>query len=151
MTTLKARAHGSKSVVGIRVMRQVQGTISAFSTKIGGVSFASAGMTFRTCKKEGFRTVTATAKAPDRHPGSLPGTRQMTVKLIFADRSGVLLGGQIWGGDSVGELINMVALGIEKKVTVRHPSPAHFRAHCAPPDPSRHFGAFEDERQGIRW
>jgi hypothetical protein len=37
------------------VLHQIQGTIAAFSTQIGGVSFASAGMTCRTCEKEGFR------------------------------------------------------------------------------------------------
>jgi pyruvate/2-oxoglutarate dehydrogenase complex dihydrolipoamide dehydrogenase (E3) component len=38
---------------------------------------------------------------------------------IFADRSGFLLGGQVSGGPSVGELINLIALAIQKKVTVR--------------------------------
>ena len=78
-----------------------------------------AGMTCRACEKEGFRCVTATAVAPDRHPGMLPGASELKVKLVFADRSGVILGGQISGGPSVGELINMVALAIQKKVTVR--------------------------------
>ena len=76
-------------------------------------------MTGRTCQAEGFRYITSTATAPDRHPGTLPGARQLKIKLCFADRSGILLGGQISGGASVGELINVVALGIQKKVTVR--------------------------------
>ncbi len=116
--TSEARIAGT-NLYGIRVMRQVQGTISAFSTKIGGISYASAGMTCRTCREEGFRIVSAVASAPDRHPGALPGARQLKVKLVFANKSGELLGGQISGSDSVGELINVVALGIEKKVTVR--------------------------------
>jgi NADPH-dependent 2,4-dienoyl-CoA reductase/sulfur reductase-like enzyme len=116
--TAEARNAGT-NIFGIRVLHQIQGTIAAFSTQIGGVSFASAGMTCRTCEKEGFRHVTATATAPDRHPGALPGAGDLTVKLIFADRSGIILGGQICGGPSVGELINVVALAIQKKVTVR--------------------------------
>jgi NADH oxidase (H2O2-forming) len=70
--TAEARNAGT-NIYGIRVLHQIQGTISAFSTQIGGVSFASAGMTCRACQKEGFRYVTATAAAPDRHPGMLPG------------------------------------------------------------------------------
>jgi len=101
------------------VLHQIQGTISAFSTKIGDISFASAGMTCRACQKEGFRYVTATAVAPDRHPGMLPGASELKVKLVFADRSGIILGGQVSGGPSAGELINMIALAIQKKVTVR--------------------------------
>lgn len=116
--TAEARIAGT-NIYGIRVLRQIQGTVAAFSTQIGGKSFASAGLTCRTCKKEGFRSVTATAVAPDRHPGVLPGASEMRVKLVFADRSGIILGGQISGGPSVGELINMVALAIQKKVTVR--------------------------------
>ena len=116
--TAEARNAGT-NIFGIRVLHQIQGTIAAFSTQIGGVSFASAGMTCRTSKKEGFRIVTATATAPDRHPGMLPGARELKVKLVFADRSGILLGGQISGGPSVGELINVIALAVQKKVTVR--------------------------------
>ncbi|MFC1839354.1 FAD-dependent oxidoreductase [Thermodesulfobacteriota bacterium] len=116
--TSEARNAGT-NLFGIRVLRQIQGTIAAFSTKIGGVCYASTGMTCRTCKKEGFRYVTATTTAPDRHPGTLPGAQELKVKLVFADRSGIILGGQISGGPSVGELINMVALAIQKKVTVR--------------------------------
>jgi NADH oxidase (H2O2-forming) len=116
--TAEARNAGT-NIFGIRVLHQIQGTIAAFSTKIGDISIASAGMTCRACEKEGFRYVAATAIAPDRHPGMLPGARELKVKLVFADRSGILLGGQISGGPSAGELINMVALAIQKKVTVR--------------------------------
>jgi pyruvate/2-oxoglutarate dehydrogenase complex dihydrolipoamide dehydrogenase (E3) component len=76
-------------------------------------------MTCRTCEKEGFSCVAATAVAPDSHPGMLPGASELKVKLVFADRSGIILGGQVSGGPSVGELINKIALAIQKKVTVR--------------------------------
>jgi len=116
--TAEARNVGT-NIYGIRVLHQIQGTVAAFSTKMGGISFASAGMTCRNCEKEGFRYVTATAIAPDRHPGVLSGANELKVKLVFADRSGIILGGQISGGTSVGELINMIALAIQKKVSVR--------------------------------
>jgi len=116
--TAEARNAGT-NIYGIRVLHQIQGTIAAFSTQIGKKSFASAGMTCRSCEKEGFRFVTATAVAPDRHPGVLPGASELRVKLIFSDRSGIMLGGQVSGGPSAGELINTIALAIQKKVTVR--------------------------------
>ncbi len=116
--TAEARNAGT-NMYGIRVLHQIQGTIAAFSTQIGGISFASTGMTCRSCAKEGFRIISATAEAPDRHPGMLPNARMMKVKLAFADRSGIILGGQVSGGPSVGELINVIALAIQKKVTVR--------------------------------
>jgi NADH oxidase (H2O2-forming) len=116
--TAEARIAGT-NIYGIRVLRQIQGTVSAFSTKIGNIYFASAGMTCGTCKKEGFRIVTGEAVAPDRHPATLPGASNLSVKLVFADRGGTLLGGQISGGLSVSELINAVAIGIQTKLNVR--------------------------------
>ena len=116
--TAEARNAGT-NIYGIRVLHQIHGTIAAFSTKIGEVYFASTGMTSRTCAKEAFRHVAATAQAPDRHPGSPPGARTLKLKLLFADRSGLTLGGQMSGGPSVGELINTVALAIQKGVSVR--------------------------------
>lgn len=116
--TAEARIVGT-NIYGIRVLRQIQGTISAFSSKIGKLSFASAGMHCRDCNKEGFRWVSGDAIAPDRHPGTLPGAVQMKVKLVFAEQSGILLGGQVSGGPSVGELINAISIGIQKKITMR--------------------------------
>jgi len=116
--TAEARTAGT-NIYGIRVLRQIQGTVSAFSTKIGKTSFASAGMTCRACEKDGFRIVTGEAVAPDRHPGTLPGAFPLKMKLVFADRGGALLGGQISGGLSVGELINAIAIGIQMKLNVR--------------------------------
>jgi NADH oxidase (H2O2-forming) len=116
--TAEARNAGT-NMYGIRVLHQIQGTIAAFSTRISDSSFASTGMTCRTCEKEGFRIIATTAEAPDRHPGMLPDAQMMKVKLVFADRSGIILGGQVSGGPSVGELINVIALAIQKKVTVR--------------------------------
>lgn len=116
--TAEARIAGT-NLYGIRVLRQIQGTVSAFSTKIGEKAFASAGLTCRSCEREGIRFVTGQTTAPDRHPGTLPGAAPMKVRLVFADRSGALLGGQISGGPSVGELINAVAIGIQMRLNVR--------------------------------
>lgn len=116
--TSEARIAGT-NLYGVRVLRQIQGTISAFSTRFGDLSLASAGMISHECEKEGFSVVTGQAVAPDRHPGFLPGAAPLKVKLIFAKRSGILLGGQVSGGLSVGELINTIALGIQMKLNVR--------------------------------
>jgi len=86
-------------------------------------------MTCRTCKREGFRHVTGVAAAPNRHAGVLPDAGEMKIKQVLAGRSGIILGGQMSGGPSVGELINMVALAIQKKVTAR----AGHDANCDTP------------------
>ena len=53
----------------------------------------------------------------DRHPGKLPGASKMHLKLIFAKYSHTLLGAQIYGGDSVGEMVNMFSVMILNKMT----------------------------------
>lgn len=115
--TAEARVAGT-NLFGIRVLRRVQGTVAAFSTKIGETAYGSAGLTARACAAEGFRCTIGEATAPDRHPGTLEGARPMRVKLRFAEESGVLLGGQVSGGPSVAELVNLIALGIQTGVTV---------------------------------
>jgi NADPH-dependent 2,4-dienoyl-CoA reductase/sulfur reductase-like enzyme len=116
--TAEARTAGT-NLYGIRVLRKIQGTVSAFSTAIGGRSFASVGMTRKACEAEDFRIVVGEAVAPDRHPGTLPGARPLKMKLIFANRGGTLLGGQLSGGPSVGELVNSVAIAIQLGLSVR--------------------------------
>ena len=116
--TAEARI-AATNLYGIRAMRQIQGTIAAFSTKIDDFAIASAGMTERTCDEEQFSVVSSTVMSVDRHPGTLPGVSPLRVKLIFTTGAGTLVGGQVSGGPSVGELINVIALGIQKGLTVR--------------------------------
>lgn len=116
--TSEARIAGA-NLYQIRVLRQIQGTVSAFSTKIGARCYASAGMTAQDIEREGFRYVVGEAQAPDRHPGTLPGASMVRVRLYFAHGCGALLGGQVSGGASVGELINVISLGIQLKLNAR--------------------------------
>lgn len=116
--TSEARNAGA-NLYGIRVLNQVQGTIAAFSTRIGGVSFASAGMICRVGAREGFRAISSSVVSYDRHPITLPDSCECMVKLCFSPRSGIIMGGQVYGCAAVGELINVIALAIQKKVTVR--------------------------------
>ena len=116
--TSEARNAGA-NLYGIRVLNQDQGTIAAFSTKIGGVSFASAGMICRVAEREGFRSMSSSVVSYDRHPATLPDSCECMVKLCFSPRSGIIMGGQVYGGAAVGELINVIALAIQKGVTVR--------------------------------
>jgi pyruvate/2-oxoglutarate dehydrogenase complex dihydrolipoamide dehydrogenase (E3) component len=116
--TSEARNAGA-NLYGIRVLNQVQGTIAAFSTRIGGISFASAGMICRVGKREGFRAISSSVVSYDRHPITLPDACECMVKLCFSPRSGIIMGGQVYGCAAVGELINVIALAIQKRVTVR--------------------------------
>ncbi|MBN2897263.1 MAG: FAD-dependent oxidoreductase [Clostridia bacterium] len=101
----------------LRLIRQNKGTISAFSTKIFGTTYAAAGMTEAKAEKSGFSMMIGEFETLDKHPGSLPNARKTKIKLIFSKCSGVILGAQISGGDSVGEMINILSLAIQKDLT----------------------------------
>lgn len=101
----------------IKVIRKYQGVLGTFSTKIGNTAFAVSGVTENQAKKVGLDYTVGIAKTKDRHPGLLPDASDMTVKLMFSTYSHNLLGAQIMGGNSVGELINMLSVMILNKMT----------------------------------
>ncbi|KOA20155.1 NADH peroxidase [Clostridium homopropionicum DSM 5847] len=105
------------NLYGLKYLRENKGTISAFSTKIFNKSFGAAGLTERRAKEEGFEVIVGKFTTMDKHPGSLPGTNTLDLTLIFVRTSGVLIGAQISGGESVGEMINILSLAIQKGLT----------------------------------
>lgn len=101
----------------LRLVRENKGTISAFSTKIYNTAFAAAGLTETQARAEGFDIVIGEFNTIDKHPGTLPNTMNVKIKLIFSRYSGVILGAQLAGGDNVGEMINILSLAIQKGTT----------------------------------
>jgi NADPH-dependent 2,4-dienoyl-CoA reductase/sulfur reductase-like enzyme len=100
----------------LRVVRTSMGSLNAYSTMIGSKAFAAAGITEKVANIEGFDIVVGRAEVVDRHPGKFADATKMVMKLIFA-RSGILLGAQIVGGKSVGEIINIISLAIQMGAT----------------------------------
>lgn len=105
------------NLFSIKVIRQYAGVLGSFATKIGNTAFAVSGITERRAKERSLDYTIGIAKAIDRHPGKLPGATEVTVKLIFSTYSHTLMGAQIMGGDSVGEMINIMSVMILNKMT----------------------------------
>jgi NADPH-dependent 2,4-dienoyl-CoA reductase/sulfur reductase-like enzyme len=108
----------SLNLFGIKVSRPVIGVVGVFMTYIAGKAFGAAGLTESAAKKDGFQVETSSAKAPNRHPGILPGAQEINLKLIFAKESGLFLGAEVSGGNDVAELMNFLGLGIQRRMTV---------------------------------
>ncbi|MCF8215810.1 MAG: FAD-dependent oxidoreductase [Chlorobium sp.] len=106
------------NLYGLSRLRTFSGTISIFSTSIGGTTFAAAGVTEHLALERGFDVISASAEGIDKHPGTLPGTAKQFVKLIVNRESGLVLGGAVVGGVSAGELINVIGVIIESKMTI---------------------------------
>jgi len=107
------------NLYGLNTIKSFNGTIGIFSTKIGNTGFGAAGLSENAAKKEGIDVVTGSFKGVDRHPGCLPGAHEQFVKLIVCKDSGLIIGGEVIGGESTGELINLIGFAIQNRMTVR--------------------------------
>ncbi|MCK4267079.1 MAG: FAD-dependent oxidoreductase [Thermoplasmata archaeon] len=99
------------------VSRKNTGAVGVFSTAIGNLTVAMAGMSAKGAEGCGFEVVTGEAEAPDRHPGGMPGMSKMWVRLVFNKVNGELVGGMVRGGPSAGEVINTISACIQTKQT----------------------------------
>ncbi|RIH66252.1 pyridine nucleotide-disulfide oxidoreductase [Mariniphaga sediminis] len=115
--TAEARTLGH-NLFGIRIKKCTAGTLGVFSTEIDGLAMAASGANDKNAREWGVDLISAKFSSPDRHPGSLPGVSNLTVKLYASPVDGSILGGEAWGGKSVGEIINVISLAIQKSVTV---------------------------------
>ena len=93
------------------------GVISVFATVINGRAFGVAGLTERTARENGEKIVIGEAAAADTHPGGMPNSTMLKVKLIFAKDTGIILGGAVSGGKSTGEMINVLSACILHRMT----------------------------------
>jgi pyruvate/2-oxoglutarate dehydrogenase complex dihydrolipoamide dehydrogenase (E3) component len=87
------------------------------STVLGDGAFAVAGLTTAQAQEKGYDIVTGEAEAPNRHPGCMPGGAMLKVRLLFETGSQVLIGGQVTGAKSGGELINAISACIHQRMT----------------------------------
>ncbi|MGB9858126.1 MAG: FAD-dependent oxidoreductase [Dictyoglomaceae bacterium] len=133
--TAEARIAGA-NLYKIKLIRENKGTIAVYSTYIDGLVLASAGLTENSAKREGFEVVVGLVDGIDKHPGTLPGVNKTKVKLIFSRYSGVLLGGQVAGGSSFAELINLIGIAIQQRMTASELVTLQMATHpyltCAP-------------------
>jgi len=116
VATAEARIAGA-NLYKIKAFKQFKGTLGIFATKIGNLALGAAGLIERQAKKEGFDYVVGRSEVTDKHPGTLPGTSKVKVKLLFTRQGGFFLGAQIAGGDTVGEMINLAGFAIESGYT----------------------------------
>ncbi|HPF03248.1 MAG TPA: FAD-dependent oxidoreductase [Bacteroidales bacterium] len=106
------------NLFNLNVVKTFSGTIAIYSTAVGDTGFGTAGITEARAKAEGIDTITAIFEGVDRHPGNLPGAHKQLVKLIAARYSGVIIGGEVIGGLSAGELTNVIGLAIQNRMSV---------------------------------
>ena len=115
--TAEARIAGA-NLYQLKVVRENKGTIAIFSTYVDGLVLGSAGLTEKSAKYEGFEIIAGSIDGIDKHPFAMPNASKIKVKLIFSKQSGIILGGQVAGGFSCGEVINIIGVAIQKRTSL---------------------------------
>jgi NADPH-dependent 2,4-dienoyl-CoA reductase/sulfur reductase-like enzyme len=114
IATTEARIAGANLYKTNRVN---EGVIGTFSTFIAGTAFARAGYSENEAVKNGYDIVVGTSESPNCHPGCMPDCDNLKVSLIFEKGSGILLGGELIGAKSGGELINLISGCVHERMS----------------------------------
>lgn len=112
---MEARVAGSNLFECCR--KENPGQIAIYSSKVGDLALASAGLSERDAEDMGYNVVVGYASAPNRHPGTMPGMKETEVKLTFNENSNTIIGGQVAGALCGGEMINAIGVCIQSKMT----------------------------------
>jgi pyruvate/2-oxoglutarate dehydrogenase complex dihydrolipoamide dehydrogenase (E3) component len=114
IATMEARIAGANLFSTNRVN---MGVIGVYSTVLGDCAFAAAGMTKNQAEAKNYHVVEGVAESVNRHPGCMPGAEMLRVKLLFEAGSQIIIGGQVTGAKSGGELINTISACIHQRMT----------------------------------
>ncbi len=114
-----------------QLRRRNEGTIGTFSTTIGDHAMCAAGLTEKAARDAMYEPIVGIAMGPDKHPASMPKTTEMKVKLVFDKATGELLGGQVCCGPTSGEVANILAAMIQKRMTMEEIATFQMGTHPA--------------------
>jgi len=114
IATMEARIAGANLFMP---RRSNMGVIGVYSTILGDTAFAAAGLTEKAAREAGYSLIVGEAEAVNRHPGCMPGAASLKVKLVFEAGTRRILGGQVSGATSAGELINAISACIHQRMT----------------------------------
>ena len=128
IATAEGRIAGA-NLYQLKVIRENKGTVGIYSTYVGGLVLGCAGLTEKNARKEKFEIIVGNFEGVDKHPAKLPDANKIKVKLIFSKHSGIILGGQVAGGNSCGELINTIGISIQKRVSFCELETLQFATH----------------------
>jgi NADPH-dependent 2,4-dienoyl-CoA reductase/sulfur reductase-like enzyme len=128
IATLEARIAGA-NLFGIK--RENVGTVGVWSTAVGDVALATAGLTESMATERGYDVVAVTIAGPNRHPGIMPGASNTKVKMVFERNSGVVLGGQVMGEAAAGEVINAISACVQSRMTAEQMAMFQIGTHPA--------------------
>lgn len=94
------------------------GTIRVFSTVLNGLVLGVAGITEKEAASENMNVVIGKFSGLDKHPEKLPDANRVDIHLTVMKETGAIIGAEISGGQTVGEMINVMAVAIQSRLTI---------------------------------
>jgi len=94
------------------------GTLGTAILRVFGLTAAATGATERALRRAGI-SHHAVHLHPRSHAGYYPGAETLSMKVIFAPQTGMLLGAQIVGHDGVDKRIDVLATALKARMSVR--------------------------------
>jgi len=93
------------------------GALGTFVSHIGEMEVAATGFNTEAAEKHGMKVVSGKAKLGSK-PKWMPGSKEVTVKVVAEASSGRIVGGQAVGEEGAAWRVNMLAMAIQHRVTL---------------------------------
>lgn len=151
IATAEARVAGA-NLFKLKVVREIKGTLGIYATHFQGITLGAAGITEAKAKEMNIDYVIGTSETWDKHPGNLPNASKLTTKIIATKQNGQLIGAQIAGGVTAGEIINILGFAIQTKMSAWEYANLQVGTHpflTAPPTKQASMSAAENALKKI--
>ena len=125
----EARIAGANLCRKEKSLIKSKGAVAAFSTYLDGLILGSVGLGQRTAEENKIKIAVGAVNVPSHHPDTLPDTQMIKIKLVFEQSSKILLGGQMAGSENTAELINLIAVAVQQKMTAQELSNLQVATH----------------------
>ena len=118
-TPLAGPANRQARVVANNIVGKLtsyEGVIGSSILKIFDYNLAMTGVNEATCKANNidYKTIII---SPNSHAGYYPGAKTITIKALYNEKTGRILGGQVWGKEGVDKICDILAFAVKMNMT----------------------------------
>jgi NADPH-dependent 2,4-dienoyl-CoA reductase/sulfur reductase-like enzyme len=111
------------------------GVLGAWVSRFGEVAFGATGVHERDAAEAGFAPAVIAREGRDRS-GYMPEERRVLVRLVWDERTGRLLGGQVAGSGEVAQRLHALSVAVASRMTIRELAECDF-GYAPPVSPLR--------------
>jgi NADH oxidase (H2O2-forming) len=104
-----------ENILGKR--RFYKGAVNASACLAFDLPFGFAGLTETQARDHGLKVIIGRAQGMSRYP-QMPQAKKMRSELIFEESSGMLIGGQIIGGENIAGYVDLISLSIKNRLGI---------------------------------